>query len=83
MKIGEVRTDLGYTLEQFCTQLEISFSTLARIEAAERKGEQYRTNERTAKKIARHLGLLLERTISASDLEGIAITPPRPGRRPR
>lgn len=80
VQLRKVRARQRIGLEEFASRLEMSRSTLARIEAAERKGEKYPASFDMIERLIEKLEDLLKCGVSLEDLEGITLAPPRPGR---
>lgn len=80
IRLEEYRIDNNIDQEVLAKQLGISVPTLARIEAAEREGRQYRMLKRTVPTFLKGLSDQLGHKVTMDDLENVVIAPPRPGR---
>lgn len=80
MQLRKIRAKCHMELIPFAKRLEISRSTLTRIEAAERKGKRHPVSLEMIERITEALGELLGRDLAPDELEGIELAPPRSGR---
>jgi transcriptional regulator with XRE-family HTH domain len=80
IRLEDYRIENNIDQEVLAKNLGISVPTLARIEAAEREGRQYRMLKRNVPDFLKRLSVQLEREVTIDDLENVVIAPPRPGR---
>jgi DNA-binding XRE family transcriptional regulator len=80
IKLLHLRVVNSWTQEQMSEMLGITVPTLARIEAAEYRGTQYRMHKRTVYHFLKRLSDQLEREVTINDLENVVVAPPRSGR---
>lgn len=81
IKLEELRFKSRLGLEEFASQLEISPTTLVRIETAERQGRKYRVSHGVAYHLVESLKKITDNeNVKLSDLVGVELVSPRPGR---
>ena len=81
IKLEELRFASRVGLEDFASQLDISVSTLTRIEIAERRGEKHHLSHVVAYRLVESLKKVMKRDdVVLEELAGVALVPPRSGR---
>lgn len=81
IKLEELRFKSRLSVEEFAQSLDISESTLIRIETAERQGRKHRISHGVAYRLTEALKKMTNnQEVKLDDLVGVQIAPPRPGR---
>lgn len=81
IRITDLRVKSDLVMKDFAEQrLDISLSTLARIELAEFEGRKHPVSKKVAFHLTEALKKLLDREVTVDDLVGVVIAPRRPGR---
>jgi transcriptional regulator with XRE-family HTH domain len=80
LQLREFRAKRRMELMAFAKQLQISRSTLTRIEAAEREGRKHPVSLEMMEYLTETLSQILDSELTTEDLEGVILALPRPGR---
>ena len=81
IKLEELRFKSRLSVEDFAKKLDISESTLIRIETAERQGRKHNVSHSIAYRLVEALKKFLgNQNVELDDLAGVQKVPPRPGR---
>lgn len=80
VRLRDLRTEKGWTLDQMSEKLHVSVATLSRIEAKERVHQKRALDEKVFRPLVNAVNRVFETTYKLEDFEGIMIAPPRPGR---
>lgn len=81
IRLEELRFKSRLSVEDFAKRLDISESTLIRIETAERQGRKHRISHGVAYRLTEALKKMINsQEVQLDDLAGVQIAPPRPGR---